>query len=418
MQYFFTTQLGETRFLQADGSVLFKDVPIARTGEQIYHKDDVDVGLETDAQGFVKILRTEEEVFSPATMASFEGVAVTLGHPEDDNGEILFVNPSNYAVLGHGHAQNVRRGEGELSDFIIADVMVKRQEALNAINMGRKEVSAGYTAKYRQTSPGNGEQYDITGNHLAVGLRTGQARGGRVCAFGDSIPATKGKKMKQTLLQRVVNAIRTKDSAALDQLATEAESLSLDDASGSPTININIPSQSPPAAVAEVIPPNQEKTTDKDEIPPWATEFMKTIMGEISALKGQKPEDMQGANPTTDEGDEEEDARVTTDSAYRQGIIADGEIICPGFKPNGSKGLKRQILNQAIKTGDSLKVFGVQDFTTAPKATVDAAFTAAAAISRNKNNILPIKTGDSQNSRPTTIADLNKQNADFWNNRK
>ncbi|HDR2590588.1 TPA: DUF2213 domain-containing protein [Enterobacter ludwigii] len=416
MQYFFTTQLGETRFLQADGSVLFKDVPIARTGEQVYHKDDVDVGLETDAQGFVRILRTEEEVFSPATMASFEGVAVTLGHPEDENGEILFVNPSNYAELGHGHVQNVRRGEGELSDFMIADVMVKRQEALNAINMGRKEVSGGYTAKYRQTSPGNGEQYDITGNHLAVGLRTGEARGGRVCAFGDSIPATKGKKMKQTFLQRVVKAIRTKDSAGLDELANEAENLSLDDASGLPTININIPAQSPPAA--EVIPPNPEKTTDEGEIPAWATEFMKNIMAEIAAIKGQKPEDQQGGNPTTDAEDEEEDERVTTDSIYRQGIIADGEIICPGFKPNGNKGLKRQILNHAIKTSDSLKVFKVQDFTTAPKATVDAAFTAAVEIGRVKNNILPRKTTDGRNERPTTIADLNKQNAEFWNNRK
>ena len=416
MQYFFTTQLGETRFLQADGSVLFKDVPIARTGEQVYHKDDVDVGLETDAQGFVKILRTEEEVFSPATMASFEGVAVTLGHPEDENGEILFINPSNYAELGHGHVQNVRRGEGELSDFMIADVMVKRQEALNAINMGRKEVSGGYTAKYRQISPGNGEQYNIIGNHLAVGLRTGEARGGRVCAFGDSIPATKGKKMKQTFLQRVVKAIRTKDSAGLDELANEAENLSLDDASGLPTININIPAQSPPAA--EVIPTNPEKTTDEGEIPAWATEFMKNIMAEIAAIKGQKPEDQQGGNPTTDAEDEEEDERVTTDSIYRQGIIADGEIICPGFKPNGNKGLKRQILNHAIKTSDSLKVFKVQDFTTAPKATVDAAFTAAVEIGRVKNNILPRKTTDGRNERPTTIADLNKQNAEFWNNRK
>lgn len=416
MQYFFTTQLGETRFLQADGSVLFKDVPIARTGEQVYHEDDVDVGLETDAQGFVKILRAEEEVFSPATLASFEGVAVTLGHPEDENGDILFVNPSNYAELGHGHAQNVRRGEGDLSDFIIADVMVKRQEALNAINMGRKEVSAGYTAKYRQTSPGNGTQYDITGNHLAVGLRTGQARGGRVCAFGDAIPATKGKKMKQTLLQRMVKAIRTKDSASLDDLAKEAEGVTLDDPGSSPTININIPAQSPPAV--EPPPTTPEKTTDLGDIPTWAVEFMQSIKDEITTLKGLKPEGAPASPLTTDAEDDEEDGLVTTDSVYRQGIIADGEIICPGFKPEGNKGLKRQILNQAIKTGDSLKVFGVKDFTTAPKATVDAAFVAAAAIGRVKNNIAPMKTIDSLNSRPTTIADINKQNAEFWDKRK
>jgi hypothetical protein len=29
MKYFFTTRLGETRFLTADGSLLCKDVPIA-----------------------------------------------------------------------------------------------------------------------------------------------------------------------------------------------------------------------------------------------------------------------------------------------------------------------------------------------------------------------------------------------------
>lgn len=36
MKYFFKTRLGNTRFQLADGSVLFKDVPIARTGEQVY----------------------------------------------------------------------------------------------------------------------------------------------------------------------------------------------------------------------------------------------------------------------------------------------------------------------------------------------------------------------------------------------
>jgi hypothetical protein len=36
MKYFFKTRLGNTRFQLADGSVLFKDVPIARTGEQEY----------------------------------------------------------------------------------------------------------------------------------------------------------------------------------------------------------------------------------------------------------------------------------------------------------------------------------------------------------------------------------------------
>ena len=36
MKYFFKTRLGNTRFQLADGSVLFKDVPIARTGAVSY----------------------------------------------------------------------------------------------------------------------------------------------------------------------------------------------------------------------------------------------------------------------------------------------------------------------------------------------------------------------------------------------
>lgn len=89
MKYFFETRLGETRFRMADGSLLCKDVPIARTGSQVYLPEEID--LEPDASGTVTVWRTEDEVFSPETMASFEGVAVTLGHPEDAGGGILFV---------------------------------------------------------------------------------------------------------------------------------------------------------------------------------------------------------------------------------------------------------------------------------------------------------------------------------------
>lgn len=62
MKYFFTTRLGETRYLQADGSLLCKDVPIARTGTQVYLPEEID--LEPDASGTVTVWRTEDEVFS------------------------------------------------------------------------------------------------------------------------------------------------------------------------------------------------------------------------------------------------------------------------------------------------------------------------------------------------------------------
>jgi hypothetical protein len=115
-------------------------------------------------------------------MGSFEGVAVTLEHPEGANGEIVFVNPSNYSELAHGHIQNVRRGTGDKSDLLIADVLVKRQEAIDAIQAGYTDVSCGYDAKYKQLSPGKGSNTKSpgtislsasTGGELAAAVQSG-----------------------------------------------------------------------------------------------------------------------------------------------------------------------------------------------------------------------------------------------------
>ncbi|HBK4620779.1 TPA: DUF2213 domain-containing protein, partial [Klebsiella michiganensis] len=143
MKYFFKTRLGNTRFQLADGSVLFKDVPIGRTGEQEYDKTERPE-LTPDAWGKIIVRRTPEEVFSERSMASFEGMAVTIGHPRDFNGEIIFVAPDNWRLLAHGHIQNVRRGEGDKSDLLLADVIVKSPEGLQAIDAGDDEVSCGY----------------------------------------------------------------------------------------------------------------------------------------------------------------------------------------------------------------------------------------------------------------------------------
>lgn len=412
MRYFFTTRLGETRFLQADGSLLCKDVPIARTGTQIYLPEEID--LEADASGTVTVHRLEDEVFSPETMASFEGVAVTLGHPEDSDGNIVFVNPGNYAELAHGHIQNVRRGMGEQSTLLLADVLVKRQEAIDAINAGLSDVSCGYDALYKQLAPGKGKQYRITGNHLAVGIEKGRA--GSLCAIGDSAPSISVKKEKPVMswLKKLAAAIKTKDEDALQKLIDEAPEMPSDGMSSVPgvTINMNQPAQ------ATALPVEQKTTTDEgndnplknsttdEDVPDWA----KTLMSRLDKLEGKTTD--------ADPDDAEEDAKVTADAAFRQNIISDAEIIVPGFKPTGDKGIKRQVLQYAVKTGDSLKAFGVPDFTKVPKATIDAIFKAAVEVNKAKNQLNPasIKTRDS--ARRPTPADLNQQFRDHWKRNK
>ncbi|STM37643.1 putative phage-like protein [Escherichia coli] len=62
-----------------------------------------------------------------------------------------------------GHLQNVRRGTGEQSDLMLADLIVKDENAIQLIEDGLREVSCGYDAEYEQTEPGKAEQVDITG---------------------------------------------------------------------------------------------------------------------------------------------------------------------------------------------------------------------------------------------------------------
>lgn len=417
MKYFFETRLGETRYRMADGSLLCKDVPIARTGSQVYLPEEID--LEPDASGTVTVWRTEDEVFSPETMASFEGVAVTLGHPEDAGGGILFVNPANFAELAHGHIQNVRRGTGDKADLLIADVLVKRQEAIDAIDAGLTDVSCGYDALYKQLSPGKGKQHQITGNHLAVGIDRGRA--GSRCAIGDSAPSTKGSNMKQqNWFQKLANAIRTKDEDALAKLADEAPEMPSDGMGSIPglTINMNVPSQATalPAdqktTVDEDADPDDDKKTGDEDVPAWA----QAIITRLDKLEGKTGDADPADDKKTGDEDAEEDAKVTGDAAYKRNIIGDAEIICPGFQPKSDKGLKRQVLAHAARTGDSLKAFGIDDFDKAPKDTIDAVFKAAVEISKAKNHITPPSgkpTGDRARG-PMSPAELNKINAEFW----
>ncbi len=410
MQYFFLTRLGETRFLRPDGSVLCKDVPIARVGTQTYLPDEVDV--EPGPDGLVVAYRTEDEVFSPATMASFEGVAVTLDHPEDSAGDVRFVNPQNYSELAQGHIQNVRRGAGDQSDLLIADVLLTRQDVIDAVmNQGISDVSCGYDALHEQIAPGKARTYRIIGNHLAV-VRKGRA--GNRCAIGDAAPTINKEKPAMSWLKKLATAIKTKDEDALNKLIADAPDLPSEGMASIPgtTLNINMPSQ------ATALPAEQRTTTDEavppkeitDEDPP---EWAKAIMSRLDKLEGCMTMDAD-----SDPDDAEEDAKVTADADYRRNIISDAEIIAPGFKPTGDKAIKRQVLQHALKTGDSLKAFGVDDYNKTPKATVDAIFKAAVEVNKAKNHLNPntIKTRDSV--RRPTPADLNKQFGDFWKRNK
>ena len=207
--FYLAEQIGEKRSTTPEGFLVCHDVPIARTGSQLYSADEIP--LEGSANGEIRIERTPEEVFRPETIASFEGKPVTVEHPNE------FVTPDNWQQLAVGFVQNVRQGEGIGDDLMIADLVITDAKAIEYVNKELPEVSAGYEAAYEQTEPGRGVQRDIVGNHVALVER---GRAGPRCSIQDHQKEPDMKAKKPTFLDKLRKFI---DSESEEEKKEEKE---------------------------------------------------------------------------------------------------------------------------------------------------------------------------------------------------
>lgn len=402
MKYFFETRLGETRYRLADGSLLCKDVPVARTGKQLYSAADLP-NLIPDAFGEIVVSRSPEHVFDPATLASFEGMSITVLHPEDENGNVQLVNPANWKELAVGHLQNVRRGTGEQSDLMIADIIIKDEYAIQMVEDGLRQVSCGYDAEYEQTEPGKAEQVEITGNHVAL---VPKGRAGNRCAIGDRDTMANQKKNWWT---RMRAAIKTGDADTMNELVESAPASVTGDEGDLPqgvNLNINLSPQHPlPDKDPEM---GGTKTGDGDDD---VVTLLKALLAKLSAGPtgdNDNPDDKKG--PTADGEDDEEEAVITGDSAYRAEVILPGVDLSRKMKPTA---FKREVLSTADKKLVR-QVVGDADIRKLPKQSVEMAFNAVSELAKGRNT--RSATGDASRATITTpnISDLNKANADFW----
>ncbi|HFZ0906512.1 TPA: DUF2213 domain-containing protein [Klebsiella pneumoniae] len=398
MKYFFKTRLGNTRFQLADGSVLFKDVPIARTGEQEYDATERPELVPND-RGKVIVRRTPEEVFSERAMASFEGMAVTIGHPRDFDGQIIFVTPDNWRQLAHGHIQNVRRGTDDKTDLLLADVIVKTPEALQAIDDGDDEVSCGYDADYEQISPGLAKQSAITANHLAL---VPNGRAGFRCAIGDSMPST-----TKNWFTRLLKARKTGDAAEMASLIDNPP----DDVTGDNEVST---AMTPGGVVINLAPQNPlpgpalPGTGDAEDIPEWGKALIEAVAKLTPAATAPGTGDAED-----EEEKKEEEGKVTGDAAYRADLIQPGIQLPEKAKPTA---FKRQVLASADQSLVR-SIVGDADISKLKKATVDMAFTAVSELAKNRNT----KTVDSLQTQTATtvktIAGMNQTAQEFWSKR-
>lgn len=137
---------------------------VARTGIQEYLAREL--MLDGDPNRVIRVYRPPEEVFSEDSLASYEGADVTLNHPAG------LVTSDNFKQVSAG----VVRGRAERDEeYVKSNLIIKDKAAIDAVNRGKCELSAGYTAIYDE-SPGvtpDGEPYDyvqreIRINHVAI----------------------------------------------------------------------------------------------------------------------------------------------------------------------------------------------------------------------------------------------------------
>lgn len=224
MKAYYGSIISENMTKTPEGFLICRNVPIARTGTQVYLAREI--GLEGD--GRVTVVRMPEDVFEPAAMASFEGKTVANEHPPGD-GQL---RTDNNAAYDKGDVTNVRRGTGTEDDCLLADLIVKDAILISEIEAGKREVSCGYTCIYEELENGQYAQRQIRGNHVAV-VPNGRA-GSRV-AIKDSLPDEGGKKpmFKGKVTKEILAAIGFKQfvqdaepeqvKEAMDALGTSGE---------------------------------------------------------------------------------------------------------------------------------------------------------------------------------------------------
>lgn len=207
---YYGSRISPNQIETAEGYLICRSVPIARTGDQQYTAREV--MQDGDPGQTVIVHRRPEDVFAEETIASFEGKPVTDDHPPEN------VQAENFASYARGHVQNVRRaGDNLVGDVYITDAKL----ASDVKHRVKREISCGYQCDLVPDGAGGYYQTNIRGNHVAVVLR---GRAGHDVAIHDAAntAAEGGTKPMSKFAQAVLAAF---GMAAQDASPEELEAM-------------------------------------------------------------------------------------------------------------------------------------------------------------------------------------------------
>lgn len=429
-----------------EGFLVCRDVPIARIGDYEYTSEEVPIKSTNGDK--VIIHRDEDEVFSNEAMMSFNGKPVTINHPSD------FVTPENWNEYAHGHVDNVRRGEGEKEDLLLADLVITTQKAIELVEAGLREISCGYDAAYEDNGNGEGRQKNIIGNHVALVL---QGRAGSRCSIQDGCSCSgcgkcknkdvedkigmKAKDLFRKLFpkSRFADALSEEDLGEVNETgvggaeeaiaaaaeAKEAAGEAVEAAKKAEEIAKSIET-STTSTETKVEGEDEEGTPDLNCI----IERLDKLEALITKLMGEGTTDEEGAEEKKPEEEQEvvdEEEKEDEELAKEfQDVAANATIIDPSIVINRpKKGLKTfysSLKKTALKkgmTGDCAKevkkLLKGKTVDSLNGAELDIAFLSAAnVVALTRDSMIKVQVPSVKNTAPATIAEINKKNKEYW----
>jgi hypothetical protein len=134
----------------------------------------------------ITVWRDEASVFDEASMESFRSSPVTIGHPLGDDGKAVLVTAENASTYQKGMLEGMPVRD---EDTLAGTLVITDQEAIDEINEGTKELSAGYTCDLMVEDTDDGLKYsqtNIRANHIAI---VAKGRAGSSCVIADESEA-------------------------------------------------------------------------------------------------------------------------------------------------------------------------------------------------------------------------------------
>lgn len=159
MKFLIAERISANKYKTPEGYLVCVDSVLARTGKQTYRKNEIFVDCNDETE--IEVDRKPEEVFSEATLASFENKPITIEHPDED------VNTGNFKNLAVGFVRDIHRGKDNGQDVMLGTLVITDEEAISAVESGELlDLSCGYDCDIEDSA--NPQQRNIRGNHVAL----------------------------------------------------------------------------------------------------------------------------------------------------------------------------------------------------------------------------------------------------------